>query len=299
MSPWPGFDACRLPGARADVAIHAQVGGAGPPLLLLHGFPQTHLAWRHVAPLLAARFTVVAADLRGYGDSGAPADDPAHETYSKRAMGADMVAAMAALGFARFHVAGHDRGGRVAYRLALDRPDIVARLAVLEIAPTLAMWQAFDAGLAHKAWHWSFLAQPAPLPERLIGGDPVFWLDHTLRAWSRDDALDAFAGALGAYRAAFAQPARIAAFCADYRAGWGADRAADAADRAAGRTIAAPTLLIAGPRGFPAATGDAAAHWRAFAPDLTVAAADCGHFPMEEDPAAVAAALLAHFSQGA
>jgi len=131
VSPWPGFAARRLPGPRADVAIYAQVGGEGPPLLLLHGFPQTHLAWRHVAPHLAARFTVVAADLRGYGDSGAPADDPAHEAYAKRAMGADMVAAMAALGFARFHVAGHDRGGRVAYRLALDRPEVVDRLKKL------------------------------------------------------------------------------------------------------------------------------------------------------------------------
>jgi haloacetate dehalogenase len=295
VSGWAGFRTLRLPGARADVAIHARVGGDGAPLLLLHGYPQTHEAWRLVAPRLTDRFTVVAADLRGYGDSSAPADDPAHDTYSKRAMGADMVAAMAALGFPRFHVAGHDRGGRVAYRLALDRPEVVERLAVLEIAPTVAMWEAFDARLAHRAYHWTFLAQPAPLPERLIGGDPTFHLEHTLRGWTKAKALEVFGAALPRYRAAFAQPARIAAFCADYRAGFGPDRAADEADRAAGRAIAAPTLLVAGTGGFPAATGDPAAHWRAFAPDLTVATVDCGHFPMEEDPDATTAALRAHF----
>lgn len=294
MTAWADFHALRLPGARPDVDIFACMGGSGPPLLLLHGYPQTHLAWRLVAPRLAARFTVVAADLRGYGDSAAPPDDG--EAYAKRAMGADMTAAMASLGFARFHVAGHDRGGRVAYRLALDRPEAVDRLAVLEIAPTLAMWEAFDARLAHRAYHWTFLAQPAPFPERLIGGDPAFHLDWTLRSWTKAKSLDCFDGALEGYRASFTQPARIAAFCADYRAGYGPDRSADEADLAAGRTIAAPTLLVAGAGGFPAATGDPAAHWRRFAPDFRAVTVDCGHFPMEEDPDATTAALMAHFA---
>jgi haloacetate dehalogenase len=294
VTDWGGFRALRLPGARPDVEIFARTGGEGPPLLLLHGYPQTHLAWRLVAPLLAERFSVVAADLRGYGESAAPPDEG--ETYSKRAMGADMVAAMAALGFGRFHVAGHDRGGRVAYRLALDMPQVVDRLAVLEIAPTLAMWEAFDARLAHRAYHWTFLAQPAPFPERLIGGDPLFHLEWTLRSWTKAKTLDCFEGALEGYRASFSQPPRIAAFCADYRAGFGADRAADEADLAAGRTIAAPTLLVAGAGGFPAATGDPAAHWRRFAPDVRAVMVECGHFPMEEAPEATAAALTAHFA---
>jgi haloacetate dehalogenase len=297
VSFFPGFRGARLPGAGA--AIHAVIGGEGPPLLLLHGFPQTHVAWRHVAPRLARRFTVVAADLRGYGASDAPPDDPAHETYAKRAMAADMVEAMASLGHDRFAVAGHDRGGRVAYRLALDRPDVVTRLAVLEIAPTAHYWRAF-AAMGVKAYHWAFLAQPAPLPEHLIGGDPVFFLEWTLRGWTRDRSLAPFEdGALDAYRAALTRADRVAAYCADYRAGAGPDRDHDEADLAAGRTIACPVLLMCGTRGFPAASGDPAAHWRDFAPDLRTATADCGHFPAEEDPETTAAALETFFAEGA
>ncbi len=297
MRFFPGFREVRLPGAGAE--IHAVVGGEGPPLLLLHGFPQTHVAWRHVAPVLARRFTVVAADLRGYGASGAPPDDAAHETYAKRAMAADMIAAMGALGFARFAVAGHDRGGRVAYRMALDHPGVVDRLAVLEIAPTAHYWRAF-ATMGVKAYHWAFLAQPAPLPEHLIGGDPGFYLEWTLRSWTRDRSLVPFEdGALDAYRAALTPTDRVAAYCADYRAGAGPDRAHDEADLAAGRTIACPVLLLCGARGFPAASGDPAAHWRELAPDLRAVTVDCGHFPAEEDPEATTAALQSFFSEGA
>lgn len=287
-----GFSERSLPGARADVSIFARVGGEGPPLLLLHGFPQTHVAWRHVAPRLARDHTVVVADLRGYGQSSAPEDDAGHETYAKRSMAADMVAAMADLGFRRFSVAGHDRGGRVAYRLALDTPEAVERLVAVEMAPTAHYWRNFGAAMALKAYHWTFLAQPAPLPERLIASDPQFYLDWTLRSWTADKTLDVFAdGALDAYRGAFAQAERIAACCADYRAGAGPDRAHDEADLAAGRTIAAPTLLIAGTRGFPAASGDPARHWRDLAPDLSTVSVDCGHFPAEETPDAVVAAI--------
>lgn len=296
MSFFPGFREARLPGAGAE--IFARIGGEGPPLLLLHGFPQTHVAWRHVAPALAQSHTVVAADLRGYGLSDAPPDDAGHDAYSKRTMARDMAAAMASLGFDRFAVAGHDRGGRVAYRMALDAPEAVARLAVLEIAPTLSYWRAFDR-MGLKAWHWAFLAQPAPLPERLIGGDPAFFLETMLARWSRDGDLGAFAdGALDAYRAALTPPQRVAAYCADYRAGATVDRDHDEADLAAGRTIAAPMLLIAGTRGFPAASGDALAHWRAFAPGVRGVTVDCGHFPAEEAPQAVTAALRDFLVEG-
>lgn len=294
MSAFAGFRTARLPGARPDVTLQARIGGEGPPVLLLHGYPQTHLAWRHVAPRLAERFTVVVPDLRGYGESSAPPDDAAHTVYAKSAMAADMVAAMGSLGFARFALAGHDRGGRVACRLALEHPGAVRAVAFLEIVPTVEQWRAFDAALAMKAYHWTFLAQPAPMPERLIGADPAFYLEHTLASWTRCGTLAPFAdGALEAYRAAFGP--RVAAFCADYRAGATTDRAADEADLAAGRTIAAPALLIAGERGFPAAAGTPAARWQGFAPAIRTVTADCGHFPAEEAPDATSAALLAHF----
>lgn len=290
---WSGFREARLPGRGAGV--FARIGGEGPPLLLLHGFPQTHEAWRLLAPRLARRFTVVAADLRGYGRSDAPPDDPDHQTYAKRAMAADMIEAMRSLGFGRFSVAGHDRGARVAYRLALDWPAAVERLAVLEIAPTAMYWRAFSAEMALKAWHWPFLAQKPPTPERLIGADPVFFLETLLRDWSKAKDLSAFDGALDAYREAFAPAERIAAFCADYRAGAGPDRAHDEADLAAGRRIAAPVLLICGERGFPAASGDPAAHWAGFTQDFRCRTVDCGHFPAEEAPDETFAALDAFF----
>lgn len=286
-----GFETRRLPGARADVEIAASIGGEGPPVLLLHGFPQTRVAWRRVAPALAKRFTVVCADLRGYGESDAPQDEGG--TYAKREMARDMRAAMRALGHERFAVAGHDRGGRVAYRLALDAPEAVERLALVEIVSTADQWRAFDAAMAMAAWHWPFLAQPAPFPEQAVGAAPDLWLERWLSGWSKAGDLSAFADAMDGYRAAFAQPARIAAFCADYRAGAGADREADEADLEDGRRIAAPTLLIAGERGFPARAGrgDPAAPWRVWASDLRAVTVDAGHFPAEEAPEATAAAL--------
>jgi haloacetate dehalogenase len=291
-----GFRTARLPGARPDVTLHARIGGEGPPVLLLHGYPETHLAWRHVAPVLAQRFTVVVPDLRGYGESSMPADDAGHTVYAKSAMAADMVAAMASLGHNRFHLAGHDRGARVAYRLALEHPQAVERLAVLEIVPTLMQWRAFDARGALAAYHWTFLAQPAPMPERLIAGDPAGYLGHTLKSWTACGTLTPFEdGALATYHAAFAP--RIAAFCADYRAGATTDRAADEADLAAGRRITAPTLLIAGQRSFPARAGhgDPAKLWQDFAPQIEAATVPGGHFLMEEAPEPVTAALLRHF----
>ncbi|MBV8355429.1 MAG: alpha/beta hydrolase, partial [Candidatus Eremiobacteraeota bacterium] len=177
-----GFERRRLPGS-GSVHINARVGGSGPPLLLLHGYPQSHVMWHKAAPLLARHFTIVATDLRGYGDSDKPPSDPRHETYSKRATAADQVAVMRALGFAQFFVAGHDRGGRVAHRLALDSPDAVLRLAVLDIAPTREMFGGTDMRLAMAYYHWFFLAQPFDLPERLIGADPEYYLRKKITGW--------------------------------------------------------------------------------------------------------------------
>src|SRR3954463_6605230 len=231
-SVFAGFEPGELPTSRGTV--HAMVGGSGPPLLLLHGYPQSHLMWHATAPLLADRHTVVASDLAGYGASLRPAPAPDHVPHSKRAMAVDQVEAMAALGFDRFAVAGHDRGGRVAYRMALDHPDRVQRVAVLDIVPTGEVWARADAGFARGYWHWAFLALPAPLPERLIGGDPQAFFDLHVRGQlglggesgrSPDEVL-------AAYRRLLDDPAGVEAMCEDYRAGATVDGADDDADRA-------------------------------------------------------------------
>lgn len=277
-------------------SIAVRTAGDGPPLMLLHGFPQNHRCWLPVLPALAARHTCILPDLRGYGDSDAPPDDEGHTAYSKRRMARDLTAVLDALGHARADVAGHDRGARVAYRFALDHPDRLDRLAILEVIPTVAFWDAWTADLAQKAYHWTFLAQPAPMPERLIAGDPRGWLDHTLAAWTLSRSLAPFAeDALASYRAQAEDPARLTAMCADYRAGFHTDRAIDAADRDAGRRIAAPMLFVWARHGFPASTGDPAAVWRDWARDVRDAPVDSGHFAMEEAPDQVAAALAGFF----
>ena len=192
---FPGFAAARVAGDD-DCEIFLRTGGAGPPLLLLHGYPQTHVCWHRIAPDLARRFTLVIPDLRGYGASSAPEPDAAHLVYSKRAMARDMVAVMAGLGHARFAVMGHDRGARVAYRLALDTPAAVTALAPLDILPTAEVWARLTAESAIGSYHWQFLAQPAPLPETLIGGDPAYYVRHTLASWTRPRDLSPFDDAL-------------------------------------------------------------------------------------------------------
>ena len=290
---FPGFDS-RFVDA-GEVRLFARVGGAGPPLLLLHGFPQTHVEWRRIAGPLAKRFTVVAPDLRGYGASDAPASQRG-EGYAKRVMARDAVALMRALGFDRFRLAGHDRGGRVAYRLALDHPQAVEALAVLDIVPTAEMWAGMDAARALQVYHWSFLAQPAPLPERLLERDDGGWLDHTLASWTATKSLACFEpAALAHYRAFFAEPARIHACCEDYRAGATLDRAADETDRAAGRKISAPLLALWGAAGIPAAGASPLDVWRRWATDVRGAAIDSGHFLPEENPEATRDALLGFF----
>lgn len=288
----PGFECRRLTANGIELSVH--LGGGGPPLLLLHGYPQNHMCWARVAPELARRFRCIVPDLRGYGGSDAPADDEQHTLYAKRTMAEDMVGLLDALGLQAAAVVGHDRGARVAYRLALDHPQRVRLLGVLEIVPTGDFWAAWNADLALKAYHWTFLAQPPPLPERLIGADPVGYMDWTLAGWTRNGSLDAFPPeSLESYRAQARQPRRIAAMCADYRAGAGMDRRLDEADRDAGRRIAAPVHFLWAEGGFPARTGDPLGLWRRWADRVTgQAIAGSGHFMLEEQPEAVLRALL-------
>jgi len=287
-----GFEERRV--AVGEAELYLRLGGNGPPLLLLHGYPQTHVAWHRVAPLLARDFTLVIPDLRGYGASTGPAPDPAHRNYSKRVMAEDMVALMAELGHERFALAGHDRGGRVGYRLCLDHPERVTRFAALDIVPTLSAWEAMGADSALSSYHWQFLAVPAPVPERLIGNDPDFYFTHLLERWAgRPDALDP--EAVRAYLAQFHGPAVIAATCADYRAGASIDRTHDRADRDAGRKIACPLLVLWGRRYLTAKDAAPLKTWRDWAEDAREIALDCGHFLAEEEPGPSAAALRKFF----
>jgi haloacetate dehalogenase len=276
-----------------EVEIFRRVGGKGPPLLLLHGYPQTHILWRKIAPDLATRFTVVCPDLRGYGASSKPVPDAANLLYSKRAMAADMVALMASLGFGKFAVAGHDRGGRVAYRMAFDHPDAVTKIATLDIVPTLANWTRMrDISIGLSTYHWYFLAQPGGLPEKMIGNDPDFYLEEKLRRWSKD--FSAFEpAALDAYKRAFRDPACIAATCADYRAGATVDVEHDRADFGV-RKIEAPLLVLWGGKGRLMIEGGSQLDiWGDWAADARGFPLECGHFLPEEAPAQTLAALEA------
>lgn len=288
-----GFETRRV---RTDGAeISARTGGKGEPVLLLHGFPQTHVVWHRVAPALAERFFVVVPDLRGYGESRGPGADAGHVNHSKRAMAADMVALMTSLGHERFMVAGHDRGGRVGYRMALDSPAQVARFAAVDIIPTLDQWEHMDWRGALGSYHWAFLAQPAPMPERLIGGDPEFYLQHLLARWAGDrEALDA--AAVAEYARHFRKAEVIEACCEDYRAGAGVDVEHDRADREAGRRIGCPLLVLWGRRYLSAKVDSPAEVWRRWADDVREVALDCGHFLAEEQPQATAAALGEFFA---
>ncbi|WP_037502795.1 alpha/beta fold hydrolase [Solirubrobacter soli] len=271
--------------------IRARVGGAGPPLLVLHGFPETHLMWHPVAATLAERFTVVAPDLPGYGDSFRPPVTDDHFSHSKRAWAADLIAAMRELGHSSFALVGHDRGGRVAYRMALDHPDVVKRLAVLDIVPTGEIWARVDPVLMLGYWHWAFLAQPAPLPEQLISAAPdTFWLAGERIGLKPGDPRYPD-DVLAVYRAQLDDPDHVVAVCEDYRASATIDRAHDAE----GGTIDCPVLALwGGAGGLPRFYSDPLDLWRAFAPHVTGRAIEgASHFLVEDAPEEVVAELTA------
>jgi haloacetate dehalogenase len=287
---FPGFRPQRIRTSGAE--IHCVVGGSGPPLLLLHGYPQTHAMWHRIAPQLARRFTVVCSDLRGYGDSSKPEGGDGHRNYSKRAMAADQVEVMRALGFARFRLAGHDRGGRVAHRLCLDHPTAVERVAVLDISPTRIMYGRTDKAFATAYYHWFFLIQPFDLPERLIGADPGYYLRRKIGSWS--GGLSYFdPRALAEYERCFANPATIHATCEDYRAAATIDLAHDADD--ADARVDCPLLALWGAKGVVHRMFDPLRDWGGVARDVRGRPLPGGHFLAEEAPEETLAELAAFF----
>ena len=291
---FPGFESRWIDTQAGRIFLRA--GGDGPPLVLVHGFPETHAMWHRLAPELSKTHRVVCLDLRGYGWSSAPKGDPAHETYSKRAMGRDVVTVMETLGHAHFAFAGHDRGARVGYRLALDHPGRLERLILLDILPTFHVWAQMRAGKVPAA-HWAYLSEPAPKPEQEIGRDPLPFFEGLMAKWSGDGTLKAFdPRALAAYRANWNEPNRIHAFCEDYRAGATRDIEADEADLAAGRVIRCPTALIWSDFYLVKGTsGDGAAPldvWRrSFAPEIAGTGIASGHFVAEENARATLSAM--------
>jgi haloacetate dehalogenase len=276
-----GFEKVEV--VRDGVQLAARRGGQGPALLLLHGHPQTHAMWQRVAPALAQDFSVVMPDLRGYGDSGRPESGRDHIAYSKREMALDAIAVMSACGFARFRVLAHDRGARVAHRLAVDHPQAVQRLMLLDIAPTLAMYEGTTLEFARAYWHWFFLIQPPPLPEALIESDPVRYLRSLMG--NRHAGLAAFTPeALAEYERCAKSPGTAHGFCGDYRASAGIDLEHDRTDVAAGRKLAQPLRVLWGAQGVVEKCFDVLALWRERALQVTGASLPCGHYIAEEAP---------------
>ena len=287
-----GFDSRDI--AVPGTTLRARVGGQGPALLLLHGHPQSHAMWHAVAEPLAQRFTVVAADLRGYGDSARPADSADHAVYSKRAMAADMVALMQELGFDDFLLCAHDRGARVAHRLALDHPARVRRMMLLDIAPTLAMYEGTTEMFARAYWHWFFLIQPAPLPERLIEADPVAYIRDVMGR--RHAGLSAFAPeALAEYERCIALPGTAQSMCGDYRAAASIDLEHDRLDRSNGHRLDLPVRVLWGAQGVVEKCFDVLALWRAAATQASGRPIDCGHYIAEERPEELLREMLEFF----
>jgi haloacetate dehalogenase len=284
---FPGFAVHRV--GLGDALIHAEVGGSGPPLLLLHGYPQTHVAWHRIAPELARHFTVVAPDLRGYGDSTGPAGDPLHIHHCKRTLAADKRALMRALGFERFAVMGHDRGARVGYRLCLDSPEAVNCFTSLTVVPTEEMWKRAGMAFGLKAFHWYLFAQPFDLPERMLAADPSYYLDWTLR--NMVQKVDAVTPeALAEYHRAFAKASVRHAMVEDYRAAASIDLQHDRDDLAAGRRIACPVQVLWS--ASLTAKPDPAEIWQTWADQVEGGTVDCGHLMAEEAPDEVLARVL-------
>jgi haloacetate dehalogenase len=290
MDFFPGFKRIRI--ATSGAEINGVVGGNGPPLLLLQGWPQTHIEWRHVAPELAKQFTVVATDLRGYGDSSKPPDGENHAGYSKRALAQDQLEVMRQLGFDRFSLAGHDRGGRVACRLALDHPQAVSRLALLDIVPTRTLYTQVTKELATWYFHWFFLIQPAPLPELLLAGQAEQFLRNFAFRGLVPHAIDE--AAFAQYLRCFSDPQTLHAMCEDYRAGASIDLQHDEADLQA--QLRCPTLVLWGVHGAMHRLFDVLETWRPRAPQAQGKALPAGHWLPEECPQDVSAALLSFLS---
>jgi haloacetate dehalogenase len=283
-----GFDERMI--EAGGIRMRVRTAGSGPPLLLLHGYPQSLLMWHRVAPALAEGHAVVLADLRGYGSSDKPVVSEDGRTYAKRTMAADQVAVMEALGHRRFAVVGHDRGARVGHRLALDHPDRIAAIAVLDIIPTLHMFEHVDRAMASEYFHWFFLARPDGLPERLLMSDPDAWIDSRFQGrHAGGQPIDPIA--LAEYRSAFRDPAMIKATCADYRAAGSIDLAHDRADRAAGRRVEAPLLVLWGRASYVGRNFDPVLVWRDYARDVFGAALDADHYLAEEAPGPTLTAL--------
>jgi haloacetate dehalogenase len=268
-----------------DAELRVRHGGEGPPLLLLHGHPRTHVTWHRVAPLLAPHFTVVCPDLRGYGESSKPATTPDHAPYSKRAMAADMVALMRSLGHPRFVLAGHDRGALVAFRLAMDHPDAVTRLVIMDGLPVLEHLERCDARFAAEWWHWWFLGQTVKPAERVICADPDAWYTATAEQMGEEAFAD--------FRRAIHNPETVHAMCEDYRAGLGIDREHDEADRAAGRRVRCPVLLLWSLRDdMEHLYGDPRVIWRSWADEVSGFGIDSGHHVGEDAPEDLARAII-------
>jgi haloacetate dehalogenase len=282
-----GFERRRV--TLGEITINCVTGGDGPPVLLLHGYPQCLALWSKVAPLLARRFRVVCADMRGYGDSSKPVCAPDASNYSFRAMAADQVALMRELGHHRFHVVGHDRGARTAHRMALDSSDAIRSLAVLDIVPTYAMFMETDRRISSAYWHWYFLSLPSPFPERLIGADPNFFFESSIAGWgaTRLELFDP--EMLAEYRRCWNDPAMIHGSCSDYRAALTVDLALDTADLA--RKIECPALAFWGSRGGMHKLFDIEAEWRKKCEHLQTATLPAGHFFIDQFPAETAAIL--------
>jgi haloacetate dehalogenase len=287
---FPGFEERRITTSGAEISL--VTGGSGPPLLLLHGYPQTHVLWRKIAPRLAQDFALVIPDLRGYGDSAKPPSTPDHAAYSKRALARDQVETMAALGYERFRVAGHDRGARVTHRLLRDHPERIERAALLDIVPTLYRFETIDQKAATGSYHWFFLIQPAPFPERLIGAEAEYYLRHSFGLDRNPAALEP--EAFAEYLRCFKNPETIRATCEEYRAGAGIDLEHDRADR--GRKIEMPLLILWGERSGQGSGYDMLAVWRDHAEIVTGQAIASGHFLPEEAPDDTYRALRAFFA---